>query len=42
MDLSIQRYASRPDKETGNCYQCYRPGHRIRDCPLPDTRPLDI
>jgi hypothetical protein len=42
MDLSVQRYASRPDKETGNCYRCHRPGHRIRDCPLPDTRPIEI
>jgi len=42
MDLSVQRYSSRPDKETGNCYRCHRPGHRIRDCPLPDTRPVEV
>ena len=42
MDLSVQRYASRSDRETGNCYRCHRPGHRIRDCPLPDTRHLEV
>jgi len=43
MDLSVQRHASpRPDKETRNYYRYHRPSHRIRDCPFPDTRPLEI
>ncbi len=42
MDLSLQyrpRRDSQSDKATGNCFRCHKPGHRIRDCPLPDTRP---
>ena len=42
MDLSVQRYGPRTDKENGNCYRCHRPGHRVRECPLPDTRPLEV
>lgn len=40
MDLSNTR--RRPDKETGNCFRCHQPGHRIRGCPQPDTRPQSI
>jgi hypothetical protein len=42
MDLSVQyrpRRDSQSDKATGNCFRCHKPGHRIRECPLPDTRP---
>lgn len=41
MDLSTQyrfRRDSQSDKATGNCFRCHKPGHRIRECPLPDTR----
>jgi len=37
MDLSRQNRPSR--KETGACYRCGSLGHRVRDCPHPDTRP---
>jgi hypothetical protein len=40
MDLSNTR--RRPDKETGNCFRCHQSGHRIRDCPQPDTRPQSV
>jgi hypothetical protein len=40
MDLSNTR--RRPDKETGNCFRCHQPGHRIRDCQQPDTRPQSV
>ena len=40
MDLSQTR-RNRSDKETGNCFRCHRPGHRIRDCPHPDNRPRE-
>jgi hypothetical protein len=40
MDLSNTR--RRPNKETGNCFRCHQSGHRIRDCPQPDTRPQTI
>jgi hypothetical protein len=38
MDLSSQRRLPPSDKETGNCFRCHKPGHRIRDCPHLDTR----
>jgi hypothetical protein len=40
IDLSNTR--RRPDKETGNCFRCHQPGHRIRECPQPDTRPPSV
>jgi hypothetical protein len=40
MDISNTR--RRTDKETGNCFRYHQPGHRIRDCPQPDTRPQSI
>ena len=42
MDLSTQRHPTRTDKETGNCFRCHRPGHLVRDCPLPDNRPAEV
>jgi hypothetical protein len=42
MELSMQyrpRRDLQSDKVTGNCFRCHRPGHRIRDCLMPDTRP---
>jgi len=42
MDLSTQRYNRPSDKEAGACYRCHRTGHLVRDCPNPDTRPLDV
>jgi hypothetical protein len=29
-------------KETGACFRCGSPGHRVKDCPQPDTRPLPL
>jgi Zinc knuckle len=26
-------------KELGLCFRCLQPGHLVKDCPLPDTRP---
>lgn len=40
MDLSTNR--RRSDKELGTCYRCHKSGHRVRDCPEPDTRPLQV
>ena len=42
MDLSTQRYTRPSDKEVGACYRCHQTSHRVRDCPYPDTRPLNI
>ena len=42
MDLSIARRRSRPDRETGACFRCHKAGHRVRDCPVPDSRPQDV
>lgn len=42
MDLSMVRRHSRSDRETGACFRCYKTGHRVRDCQLPDTRLQDV
>ena len=40
MDLSNTRRPT--DKEAGTCYRCHKAGHRVRDCPQPDNRPLEV
>ena len=40
MDLSNHRRYT--DKEAGTCFRCHRAGHRVRDCPEPDTRPATV
>ncbi|KAM0724085.1 hypothetical protein Q7P37_000265 [Cladosporium fusiforme] len=40
MDLSTHRRYT--NKESGSCFRCHKLGHRVRDCPEPDTRPLGI
>lgn len=40
MDLSSNRRFT--DKESGTCFRCHKSGHRVRDCPEPDNRPIAI
>ncbi|GIZ39392.1 hypothetical protein CKM354_000277800 [Cercospora kikuchii] len=39
MDLDRFKRNQRTDKETGNCFRCHKPGHQVKHCTEPDTRP---
>ncbi|CAI5717665.1 unnamed protein product [Peronospora effusa] len=33
-DKVPQSTTSQADKQHGNCFNCHKPGHRMRDCPI--------
>ncbi|CAI5721565.1 unnamed protein product [Peronospora effusa] len=33
-DKVLQSTTSQADKQHGNCFNCHKPGHRMRDCPI--------
>jgi uncharacterized protein DUF4939/zinc knuckle protein len=42
MDLSATRRMASTRRERGECFRCGSKEHQVRDCPLPDRRPLGI